>query len=694
MRTDRASSTDEASPEPGFWRRAEADADTISVGRDVLISLNAVRLSHQPQVTVIVPTRTVENGLGRVLDQLGPMVARLGAEIIFVVDGHNGSFDSLVTTARTCPVPVRALCRRRGPRPGDRSSAVLEGARHARGTWVLVLNAGPQHPPAVAAVLAEAASYVRSYQAFENSNQSTVPSAADTPLYERIAQLQLEGLLEDSLNGAQLKYDATASTVRALISPVSTLDAQLQQQSGDFSQSMDQLVLLLRTLKQMGFDDLQSWVTQCTRDMAGDALQSVNALTAASRLYEPEQSPAGTAGDGGGTLFALGPAAQTGDYLTRQLQRAQVLAGYASPFVSFLLNTEGIDDARRSNGETADYWSNTITEINRYVQFKEPNGQVAHLNGLFLDQLAGMTQDNCADRLDKYHAPVYGNDLFSQRRAALERQSGLLCNDRAEANAFATYEGVAAEFNRLLAGHYPFGAPYRQEASLAAVKAFFTTYLKQRDALHAELNGLKGDADNRAQQFLTQLDSVADFMAASLAAGDVSHALTLKFNFRSYPSQSPGSDQLVTWKFASGDDTVSFPNGGDQVPWQFGEPVALTFDWANQSRFWPQPDPRQEDLLVDKRSAQFSDGGQWALLRLIQAHLPRSRPITDPLDTNAVVLQFTVPVRVHGSDQAAGRKQMSHMYLSLHLSGVDASGAKQVPVKFPLVFPQYAPTVW
>lgn len=544
------------------------------------------------------------------------------------------------------------------------------------------------------ATLAEAASYVRSYQAFENSNQSAVQGNADMSLYERIAQLQLEGLLEDSLNRAQLRYDATASTVRALISPVSTLDAQLQQQSGDFSQTMDQLVLLLRTLKQMGFDDLQSQVTQCTRDMAGDALQSVNALTAASRLYEPDQSPASAPGDGSGTLFDLGPAAQTGDYLTRQLQRAQVLAGYASPFVSFLLNTEGIDDARRSNGETADYWNNTITEINRYVQFKEPNGQVAHLNGLFLDQLAGMTQDNCADRLDKYRAPVYGNDLFSQRRAALERQSGLLCNDRAEANAFATYEGVAAEFNRLLAGRYPFGAPYRQEASLAAVKEFFTSYLKQRDALHAELNTLQGNVDNRAQQFLTQLDSVADFMAASLAAGDVSQALTLKFNFRSYPSQSPGSDQLVTWKFASGDDTVSFPNGGDQVPWQFGEPVALTFDWADQSRFWPQPDPRQEDLLVDKRSAQFSDSGQWALLRLIQAHLPRSRPVTDPLDTNAVVLQFTVPVRVHGTDEAAGRKQMSHMYLSLHLSGVDATGAKRVPVKFPLVFPQYAPTAW
>jgi putative flippase GtrA len=157
MRTDPASSTDEASLEPGVWRRAEADAQATSVGRNVLINLNTVTLTHPPQVTVVVPTRTAENGLGRVLDQLGPMVAQLRAEIIFVVDGHNGSFDSLVSTARTCPVPVRALCRRRGPRRGDRSSAVIEGARYARGAWVLVLNAGQQHPPAVAAVLAEVA---------------------------------------------------------------------------------------------------------------------------------------------------------------------------------------------------------------------------------------------------------------------------------------------------------------------------------------------------------------------------------------------------------------------------------------------------------------------------------------------------------------------------------------------------------
>ncbi len=150
MRIDPAAPADAASPEPGLAPPANA----IGTGRNVLLSLNNCTLSRAPSVTVVIPTRTAEDGLGQVLDELGPIIAPLGAEIIFVVDGHNGSFDSLVGTALTCPVPVRAVCRRRGPRRGDRSSAVIEGARHARGAWVLVLNAGMQHPPEAAGVLA------------------------------------------------------------------------------------------------------------------------------------------------------------------------------------------------------------------------------------------------------------------------------------------------------------------------------------------------------------------------------------------------------------------------------------------------------------------------------------------------------------------------------------------------------------
>jgi dolichol-phosphate mannosyltransferase len=156
MRTDPAATTGAVSLEPGPAGHRSASEGTTS-GRNVLVTLNNARLSRPPSVTVIVPTRNTEEGLRQVLDQLCPVITPLGAEIIFVVDGHNGSFDSLVTSALTCPLPVRAVCRRRGPRRGDRSSAIIEGARHAHGAWVLVLNAGLQHPPEAAAVLARTA---------------------------------------------------------------------------------------------------------------------------------------------------------------------------------------------------------------------------------------------------------------------------------------------------------------------------------------------------------------------------------------------------------------------------------------------------------------------------------------------------------------------------------------------------------
>ena len=56
-----------------------------------------------------------------------------------------------------CPVPVRLLHRRPGSRKGGLSSAVIAGARHARGDWVLVMDADLQHPPETAAVLASTA---------------------------------------------------------------------------------------------------------------------------------------------------------------------------------------------------------------------------------------------------------------------------------------------------------------------------------------------------------------------------------------------------------------------------------------------------------------------------------------------------------------------------------------------------------
>jgi glycosyltransferase involved in cell wall biosynthesis len=84
-------------------------------------------------------------------------IAPLNAEIIVVDDSDDQTPDMLARHAGTCPVPVRLLHRPPGHRKGGLSSAVIAGARHARGERVLVMDGDLQHPPETAAVLASTA---------------------------------------------------------------------------------------------------------------------------------------------------------------------------------------------------------------------------------------------------------------------------------------------------------------------------------------------------------------------------------------------------------------------------------------------------------------------------------------------------------------------------------------------------------
>jgi dolichol-phosphate mannosyltransferase len=135
---------------------------TVSMSIDfgvptVLADLSLASNGETPNLTVIVPTRNEKHSIELLLARLGPAVAPLGAELIFVDDSDDETPDVLAERAAACPVPIRLLHRPPGSRKGGLSSAVIAGARHARGDWVLVMDADLQHPPETAAVLARAA---------------------------------------------------------------------------------------------------------------------------------------------------------------------------------------------------------------------------------------------------------------------------------------------------------------------------------------------------------------------------------------------------------------------------------------------------------------------------------------------------------------------------------------------------------
>jgi dolichol-phosphate mannosyltransferase len=81
----------------------------------------------------------------------------LSAELIVVDDSDDDTPAVLLACAQTCEMPVRLLHRPIGQRKGGLGGAVVAGARHAAGTWMLVMDGDLQHPPEAAAALARTA---------------------------------------------------------------------------------------------------------------------------------------------------------------------------------------------------------------------------------------------------------------------------------------------------------------------------------------------------------------------------------------------------------------------------------------------------------------------------------------------------------------------------------------------------------
>jgi dolichol-phosphate mannosyltransferase len=117
----------------------------------------AADAATDPWLTVIVPTRNERDNVAPLLGRLGPAMAPVGAEIIVVDDSDDDTPAQFRRHAAACPVPISLLHRPPSRRRGGLGTAVLAAARHARGAWILVMDADLQHPPEAAALVARAA---------------------------------------------------------------------------------------------------------------------------------------------------------------------------------------------------------------------------------------------------------------------------------------------------------------------------------------------------------------------------------------------------------------------------------------------------------------------------------------------------------------------------------------------------------
>ncbi|MBL8263066.1 MAG: hypothetical protein JNM58_11615 [Xanthomonadaceae bacterium] len=530
-----------------------------------------------------------------------------------------------------------------------------------------------------ASEIAEAAGYLDQYEAFAKARKLPSLPEGGQPLYDRLARASLAHAMDDALRRAQ----QASTDIEAETTAATRTDAALAEVGNELARGLPSLQRVLTAYAQLGFADDGSKVRQCARDFAADNLGGVDALADASRLYSPAVPASGEA------LYALGSVPVAKDFLARQVARAEVLAGYADPFLTLLSGSTGVDDAWRDTPQTDAFWRNTRTEIASYTKGKEPSGQVANLDALVIGQLTGMTYENCGSLLAAYKSPEFGNDLFSERRRRLERQVQLRCTDRRAADAEDVYGALATRFNRDLAGRYPFGPLGARDASPALVREFFLDFARDRTRIGDALRDLQGARWREAGVFVSRLDSAAAFFDANVAAPEGMGVIGLDATFPAEASRSIGATEVTTWRLRVDAMASEFPNAQKSLSWLPEDGVAMELHWAERSGWRPIADPLQPQLRTQGAGARFSFDGPWALLRMIDTHCPTGAA---GRTATPLLLRFNVPVQsvAPGADGKPERSE-SRVFMQWRLTGTDPASKAVKPLVLPMQFPYTAP---
>ena len=109
---------------------------------------------RRPRLSVVVPDRDGSLCRDGLLERLATAFADLDAEILVVDDGTRGGHGG---TPPELPVPVTVVHRPAGQRRGGLGGAVMAGARHANGEWIMVVDASLRPSALAAAAVARTA---------------------------------------------------------------------------------------------------------------------------------------------------------------------------------------------------------------------------------------------------------------------------------------------------------------------------------------------------------------------------------------------------------------------------------------------------------------------------------------------------------------------------------------------------------
>ncbi len=343
--------------------------------------------------------------------------------------------------------------------------------------------------------------------------------------------------------------------------------------------------------------------------------------------------------------FDVPTAAGLDGYLAFERQRLASWAREAKPLVNFLsARTSSLSATQR---QTYEQWRQISVAIGEYDR-KVPGNSVSRLEDFIR---VDMNKYNPAQ--DCQVGPVGGaqtgaSDFFIERRNALRRAIEAQCKYLADWSSYRDYSSMAQQFNRSLAGRFPFATHPSMEPSAeadpAAILAFYQRFDAQQAFIRLVLTGSSNFGPTRqpALSFLDRMKELRPLFSSLLLAGQQPPVMALDFipEFRVNRRAEVGGNQIIGWTLRVGDETFRAHQPARTGRWEVGKPVSLSLRWAKDSSVTPIPAKSEPRLRVEGRVAIFRYTDPWSLLALLARHHAPPTAFPALLDPHPFTLLF------------------------------------------------------
>ena len=545
------------------------------------------------------------------------------------------------------------------------------------------------------APLSEAIDVMLEFQSFRQKWWQLDPNKRSEPFYAPALRERLREIVTQLINQSQVsEYSQQPSPITRARDEESTLSASIVS----FERAESMIRQLSTLFQQEGDIANATLLNKQAKNFVYERLDVLTQVTADNNLYTPLQRIDWKSDNLAQALFNYGDPASLSSYLENQRQRLSFLTqNYAKPLISYLIDTHTIAETNNK----ARLWYNTLIEMTQYDR-QQPSNDINLLQQYVTTELGQQTWQQCDALLDQPQLVSTGG-LFSQRHYDIDKKVRYVCKNYGKNRVVRQYFALAERFNQDIKGRFPFTdlGSYSQRSELnnlspQVLHRFLDDYQtiwaepKEGTALLVSLTRYLAKNPNSGLdhwlRFVKKVDRFAQFYQQVRDKDTATINLLVEFDSQSVSSK--GQDQIIEWKMRSGDQTIIFPNGDNQIQWQPGQALSLSLRWAKGSVFFPLEIFSSGYSVTSGRSvAGFTSSSEWALFEWLQRFERHST-------SRKMKFEFAVPVGIKAESTPASGAQETAYISRINLTAsavITAENGKQEYLAVPLNLPRFAP---